>query len=60
MQMIDPDVPAGLNHLALYASLVAAVAVALNLGMVRFARWVGLHRSKPRERRSLRQPDVRN
>lgn len=54
MQLIDPEVPDYLNSLALYASLVAAAVVALNLGMVRLARWAGISRPKPRERRGLR------
>ena len=48
MQFVDLQVPQRLDTLALYASIVAAAVIALNLGMVRFARWLGMHRLRPR------------
>lgn len=54
MPFVDPDVPHRLNDLALYASLVATCVIALNVSLVKLARWVMFFRSRARARHGFR------
>lgn len=56
MPLIQQDVPNRLSDLALYASMVATGVIALNLALVKIARWVTFHRSRPRSAYRLRAP----
>ena len=54
MPFVDPDVPNRLNDLALYASLVATCVIALNVSLVKLARWMMFFRSRSRDRHGFR------
>ena len=50
MPLVQQDIPNRLSDLALYASIVATGVIVLNLMLVKFARRIGLFRSRSRAR----------
>jgi hypothetical protein len=60
MPMADQDLPDRFRELALYASLVATCVIALNMSLVKFARWTVVFRARSHSRKDLRLREPRS